>query len=247
MHSRENCCLTFTILSPLARSAMDEDFGYHVHEFLADYAWANDPFDPSAVLLNEDNLMFHGHKIILHKKLRTFFHTSRKYRLKAVNTTKWKEHLKRKWETADPNEVDICSYPPEDVEVERWGEALMKHANHLLQTAQTDARPFVADFGGGPDIRQTLRRFHEKRIYVKTEDQGRLEFGSIVVIFDDDEQFINYPFQSDLAGRAFPRVGHGFLFHLLPGARNSWTRYKSDGARWIHDDLSAHAYVRYLD
>ena len=34
-----------------ARSAMDEDFAYHVHEFLADYAWANDPFDPSAVSL----------------------------------------------------------------------------------------------------------------------------------------------------------------------------------------------------
>ena len=83
--------------------------------------------------------MFHGHKIVLHKKLRTFFRRRRKYRMKAVNTAKWKEHLKRKWETADPNEVDICSYPPEDVEVERWGDALMKHANHFLQTSQTDA------------------------------------------------------------------------------------------------------------
>ena len=200
-----------------ARSAMDEDFGYHVHEFLSDYAWSNDPFDPSAVLLNEDNLMFHGHKIVLHKKLRTFFHTSRKYRLKAVNTTKWKEHLKRKWETADPNEVDICSYPPEDVEVERWGEALMKHANHLLQSAQTDTQPFVADFGGGPDIRQTLRRFYENRIYVKTEDQGGLEFGSIVVIFDDDEQFINYPFQMTWLGEHSQESDMAF-YSTLPGA-----------------------------
>ena len=137
--------------------------------------------------------------------------------MKAVNTTKWKEHLKRKWETADPNEVDICSYPPEDVEVERWGEALMKHANHLLQTAQTDARPFVADFGGGPDIRQTLRRFYEKRIYVKTEDQGRLEFGSIVVIFDDDEQFINYPFQMTWLGEHSQESDMAF-YSTLPGA-----------------------------
>ena len=107
---------------------------YHVHEFLADYTWSNDPLDPSAVLLDEDNLLFHGHKIILHKKLRTLFPTSRKYRMKAVTSTKWKEHLKRTWDSANPDEVDICSYPPEDVEVEKWGTALIKHATHLLQT-----------------------------------------------------------------------------------------------------------------
>jgi hypothetical protein len=183
-----------------ARSAMDEDFAYHVHEFLADYAWANDPFDPSAVTLNEDNLMFFGHKIVLHKKLRSFFRMSGKYRMKAVNSAKWKEHLKRKWEAADPNTVDICSYPPEDVEVERWGEALMKHANHILQTILTHSEPFVADFGGGPDIREMIRKFYEKRIYVKTEDEGGLDFGSIVVVFDQDEHMESYPFQMTWLG-----------------------------------------------
>jgi hypothetical protein len=183
-----------------ARSAMDEDFAYHVHEFLSDYAWTNDPFDPSAVVLNEDNLMFFGHKIVLHKKLRTFFRNSAKYRMKAVNSAKWRDHLKRKWETADPSTVDICSYPPEDVEVERWGEALMKHANHVLQTAMTHSEPFVADFGGGPDIREMIRKAHEKRIYVKSEDEGGMNFGSIVVVFDTDERATNYPFEMTWLG-----------------------------------------------
>jgi hypothetical protein len=200
-----------------ARSAMDEDFAYHVHEFLSDYEWANDPLDPSAVILDEDNLMFHGHKIILHKKLRTLFHTPGKYRMKAVNTAKWKDHLRRKWETADPDEVDICSYPPEDVEVEKWGEALMKHANHVLQTAQTDAEPFVADFGGGPDIRETLRRFYEKRIYVKTQEQGGLEFGSVVVVFDEDEHYVKYPFQMTWLGEHSQESDMAF-YSTLPGA-----------------------------
>ncbi len=39
-----------------ARSAMDEDFAYHVHEFLSDYAWANDPLDPSSVLSGRRHL-----------------------------------------------------------------------------------------------------------------------------------------------------------------------------------------------
>ena len=200
-----------------ARSAMDEDFAYHVHEYFSEYEWSNDPFDPSSILLNEDALMFHGHKIVLHKKLRTLFRSNR-YRLKAVNSAKWKEHLKRKWETADPNEVDICSYPPEDVEVERWGTALMKHANHLLQTSQSDSEPFVADFGSGPDIRETLRRYYEKRIYVKTDEQGGMEFGSVVVIFDEDEDVFRYPFQMTWLGEHAQESDMAF-YSTLPGAQ----------------------------
>ncbi len=201
-----------------ARAAMDEDFAYHVHEFLCDYEWSNDPLDPAAVLLDEESLMFHGHKILLHKKLRTFFRGSRKYRMKAVNTTKWKEHLKRKWETANPDDVDICSYPPEDVEVERWGGTLTKHANHLLQSSQTDSEPFVADFGGGPDVRETLRRFHEKRIYVKKNEHGGMEFGSIVVIFDEDERFTNFPFQMTWLGEHSQESDMAF-YSTLPGSQ----------------------------
>ncbi len=200
-----------------ARSAMDEDFAYHVHEFLSEYSWANDPLDPSSVILDEDNLMFHGHKIVLHKKLRNFFPAPRKYRMKAVSTSKWKDHLKRKWETADPNEIDICSYPPEDVEVERWGTDLIRHANHLLQAALTEAEPFVADFGEGPDIRETLRRFYDKRIYVKTENRGGLDFGSVVVIFDEDEKNVEYPFQMTWLGEHSQESDMAF-YSTLPGA-----------------------------
>ena len=200
-----------------ARSAMDEDFAYHVHEYLSEYEWSNDPFDPSAVLLNEDNLMFHGHKIILHKKLRTLFQKPMKYRMKAVSSSRWKDHLRKKWETADPNEVDICSFPPEDVEVEKWGEALMKHANNILQTGRSDAQPFVADFGQGPDIREMLRRFHEQRIYVKTDDQGAMEFGSIIVVFDEDEDNIKYPFQMTWLGEHSQESDMAF-YSTLPGA-----------------------------
>ena len=200
-----------------ARSAMDEDFAYHVHEYLSEYAWANDPLDPSAVVLNEDNLMFHGHKILLHKKLRTFFSGAKKYRMKAVSSTKWKDHLKRNWQTADPGEIDICSYPPEDVEVERWGTALMKHANHVLQANRSDAEPFVADFGDGPDIRETLRRFYENRIYVKTEEPGGLDFGSVVIVFDEDERNVQYPFQMTWLGEHAQESDMAF-YSTLPGA-----------------------------
>ncbi len=183
-----------------ARSAMDEDFAYHVHEYLSDYKWANDPNDPSAVILNEDNLLLFGHKITLHKKLRNFFPMPRRYRMKAVNSSKWKDHLKRKWDEDNPGEVDICSYPPEDVAVEKWGETLMKHANHMLQTSRSNTEPFVADFGEGPDVRETLRRFYEQRLYVKTGSVGDIDFGAVVIIFDEDRDNQDYPFQMTWLG-----------------------------------------------
>lgn len=199
-----------------ARSAMDEDFAYHAHEFLSEYPWANDPFDPSAILLDEENLMFHGHKIVLHKKLRTLFRNSPRYRMRAVHSSRWKEHLKKKWDTADPSEVDICSYPPEDVKIEQWGESLMKHANHVLQASRTGAKPFTSDMGGGPDVRETLRRIFENRIYVKTEEQGGLEFGSVVVIFDEDERSVKYPFQMTWLGEHSQESDMAF-YSTLPG------------------------------
>jgi hypothetical protein len=199
-----------------ARSAMDEDFAYHVHEHLCEYRWTNDPSDPSAVILNEDNLLFHGHKIVLHKRLRSLFGSRHRHRMKAVTPSKWKEHLKTKWENADPEEVDICSYPPEDVAVESWADTLMKHANHILQASRTTSEPFVSDMCGGPDVRATLRRFHEDRIYIKVDEPGGYGFGSVVVVFEEDERTDRYPFQMTWLGEHAQESDMAF-YSTLPG------------------------------
>jgi hypothetical protein len=184
-----------------ARASMDEDFAFHVHEFLSDYEWENDRNDPATVQLDEDRLRYYGNTITLHKKLRSMFlGPNRQFRLNAINSRKWKEHLKQKWEDSDPDQVDICSYPPEDVEIEKWGEALAKHATNLMQASQSISEPFVSDVGAGIDLRETLRRFHENRIYVKTRDEGSLEFGSVVIIFDEDLEKEKFPFEMTWLG-----------------------------------------------
>lgn len=184
-----------------ARAAMDEDLAYHVHEFLSDYSWENDPNDPGAVQLDEDSLHYYGHTVTLHKKLRSLFKgPNRRYRLSAVNSRKWKDHLKQKWETSDPDKIDICSFPPEDVLIEKWGESLAKHATNLMQTSQSQTEPFVSDIGGGIDVRQTLRRFYENRIYIKSREEGTMEFGSVVVIFDEDPDRDKFPFEMTWLG-----------------------------------------------
>ncbi len=200
-----------------ARASMDEDLAYHAHEFLSGYAWENDPNDPAAVQLDEDSLHYYGHTITLHKRLRSLFKgPNRRYRLKAVNSRKWKDHLKEKWETSDPDEIDICSFPPEDVLIEKWGESLAKHATHLMQTSQSHTEPFVADIGGGVDVRETLRRFYENRIYVKSHEEGSLEFGSVVIIFDEDPGRDKFPFEMTWLGEHSQESGMAF-YSTPPG------------------------------
>jgi hypothetical protein len=180
--------------------------------------------------------------------------------LKAVGSAKWKDHLRKKWETAEPNEVDICSYPPEDVQVEKWGEALMKHANHVLQAGITESEPFIADFGRGPDIREMLRRFHENRIYVKKDEHGGLEFGSVVVVFAEDEDMVEYPFQmtwlgehsqesdmafystppgTDVVGPGISRMEHGGFVLSYPPMRmfDIWRDHHFDFIPTRHERL----------
>jgi len=184
-----------------ARAAMDEDLAYHAHELLSGYSWENDPNDPAAVQLDEDSLHYYGHTITLHKKLRSLFiGPNRRYRLKAVNSRKWKDHLKQKWENSDPDEIDICSFPPEDVLIEKWGESLAKHATSLMQTSLSHTEPFVSDIGGGVDVRETLRRFYENRVYIKSREEGSLEFGSVVIIFDEDPDRDKFPFEMTWLG-----------------------------------------------
>ena len=49
------------------------------------------------------------------------------------------------------------------------------------------------------------------------EEQGGLEFGSVVVIFDEDEKSVNYPFQMTWLGEHSQESDMAF-YSTLPGA-----------------------------
>lgn len=179
-----------------ARAALDEDFAFHVLEYLADYPWPNPAGDPKLLRIEPEQVFPSGRGIVLHRKLRGLFDLARHRRLRAVRGSAMKKKLKEQWAALDPGNRNICSYPPEDLVIERWGGSLMRHANHRLQTVRATAEPFVADFGDGPDLRATLRRAHERRLYVRTGETGDLEFGSLVIVFDPDEREARYPYEN---------------------------------------------------
>jgi hypothetical protein len=88
----------------------------------------------------------------------------------------------------------ICSYPPEDVVVEDWGRHLKKRALSVLSAESSHSEPFSTSMLDGIDLRETLLRHHEGRIWVRERGREPASAGSVVMIFDEDPGSSAYPY-----------------------------------------------------
>jgi hypothetical protein len=61
----------------------------------------------------------------------------------------------------------ICSYPPEDVVIEDYGRFLQQKAVSILAAERAHSEPFTTSMLDGIDIRETLHRWHEGRVWVR--------------------------------------------------------------------------------
>ena len=88
----------------------------------------------------------------------------------------------------------ICSYPPEDVVVEDWGHHLKQKAVSILSAESSHSEPFTTSMLDGIDLRETLLRLHEGRIWVRERGREAGSVGSVVIIFDDDHSGGDFPY-----------------------------------------------------
>jgi hypothetical protein len=88
----------------------------------------------------------------------------------------------------------ICSYPPEDIVVEDWGRHLKQRAVSVLSAERTHSEPFTTSMLDGIDMRETLLRLHEGRIWVREHGRDVGAAGSVVMIFDEDRTGTTYPY-----------------------------------------------------
>lgn len=91
----------------------------------------------------------------------------------------------KRWEESRP--TGQCSFPPEDVVIEAAGRRVQEVAASIVKAARRRTGPFVAGLQDGLDLRETLRHWHEGRVYVRDEGPGGAGVGSVVVIFDEDD------------------------------------------------------------
>jgi hypothetical protein len=109
--------------------------------------------------------------------------------------------VRRRPEPKDPAEWllafdgdSICSYPPEDIVIEDYGRFLQRKAVSNLAAETAHSEPFMTSMLDGLDLRETLLKWHEGRIYVRELGRAPGAAGSVVVIFDVDSDGTAFPY-----------------------------------------------------
>lgn len=155
----------------------------------------------------------------------------KKLSIKPDPTKLQKKKYKYRW-----NPHGFCSHLPEDRKIESFNKHVRSKALKLISEDLIKTEKFETSVKDGIDIRETLRNWHTKDIYIKELPPARGKIDTVVIIFDDDhddkytEQTVWYaeheeestltfyatdPF-SDLIGPGVARCVYGGLSLLFP-------------------------------
>jgi hypothetical protein len=164
-----------------ARGAVDDNFAYEVWERATEYPWQTESPGLPVLRLRGEDLYLDQKKIRFHRQLkslrRRLVPLPVKRRLKERFPGEWKEAFKGH---------SICSYQPEDIVIEGFGDYVKKRAYKEKAEEQARVVPFVSSMMDGVDIRETLRNLKEGAIYVRENMPLKGRVGSVVFIFDPD-------------------------------------------------------------
>jgi len=169
-------------LTVAARSIVDDNYAYEVWQMANRYPSQKDASDLlETVNLSGEEIWLNTKKLKLRRRL-----PRPKQRLVPRGL---KRRKKEKFEGEWARQTDgnaICSYPPEDLVIEDYGRFLKKKAKSMLSEERMRTEPFTTSVLDGIDLRETIRNWHEGKIYVRQLDRIAGEVGAAVVIFDED-------------------------------------------------------------
>ena len=131
------------------------------------------------------------------------------------------------------------SDPPEDLVIEEYGRFLKAKSKAMLSEERSRVEPFTTSILDGIDMRETIRNWHQGKIFVRQQDRISGEVGAVVVIFDEDVAdryrylttwlgehqnesdmafYSTYPFEN-IVGPGIGRAEYGGFLMTLPARR----------------------------
>lgn len=222
-------------LTLAARGIVDDNFAWEVWNLANRYP-AQQTSVPKMETLNlsASEIWLHTRKLKIRRRL-----PRPKQRLKpATLKSRKKEGQKGDWAKATTGNA-ICSYPPEDLAIEAYGRFLKSKAKSLLTDERDRNQPFTTSLLDGIDVRETIRNWHQRKIYVKETQRAAGDLGSLVVIFDEDRDdrygylttwlgehqnesdmayYSTHPFEH-MVGPGIGRAEYGGFLMTLPAGR----------------------------
>jgi hypothetical protein len=164
-----------------ARSIVDDNYGWEVWESANRYPAQQTKSDLPTVQLSGEEVHINTRRVRLRRRLPRFKQQLRpsglKKRPKEKTPGEWAQSL---------SGSSICSYPPEDLVVENYGRFLKQKAKSILSEERERVEPFTTSMMDGVDIRETIRNWHERKIYVRHQERTSGDVGSVVVVFEDE-------------------------------------------------------------
>jgi len=257
-------------LAVAARGIVDDNYAWDVWEAAGRYPAQREESDLPTARISGQEVWIDTRRIRLRRRLPN---TKQKLRPYGLRPRK-KEKTPGEW-ASQLNGGGICSYPPEDLVVEDYGRFLKKKGKSMLSEERTRVEPFTTSILDGIDMRETIRKWYEHRIYVRQFQKIHGEVGSIVVIFDEDRDnrysynttwlgenqnesdmafYSTFPFDN-LVGPGMGRAEYGGFLMSLPPRRmyDVWqdpdyefAESKSERLLLAALDYSTHRFVVYV-
>ena len=233
MVNRELAARIFDI-TVAARSVVDDNYAWEVWEAANRYPHQKEASDLPTVKISGEEVWLNTKMMRLRRRL-----PSSKRRLRPVGLKpRKKEKVPGEW-ASQLDGASICSYPPEDLVIEDYGRFLKKKGKSILSEERARSEPFTTSLLDGIDIRETIRNWHEGRIYVRNFQKLHGDVGAVIVIFDEDRDdrytymttwigehqnesdmafYSTYPFDH-LVGPGIGRGEYGGFLMSLPARR----------------------------
>ena len=256
-------------LTVAARALADDNYAWDVWEAASRYPPQQTESDLPTVRISGEEVWIDTRRIRLRRRL-----PSTKRRLRPVGLKpRKKEKFSGEW-ASQLNGSGICSYPPEDLVIEDYGRFLKKKGKSILSEERVRVEPFTTSVLDGIDLRETIRKWYEGRLYVRQFQKIQGEVGAVVVIFDEDRDnrytylttwlgenqnesdmafYSTFPFDN-LVGPGIGRAEYGGFLMTLPPRRmyDVWqdadyefAESKSERLLLAALDYSLHHYVVY--
>ncbi len=191
--SRELTASLFDIVVA-ARNVAGDNYGWEVWDLANRYPAQAGPSELETVNVSSEDVWIRSRRMKLRRRLprprQRLMPSSLKPRKKETRPGEWAEQLEGN---------AICSYPPEDIVIEDYGQYLKGKAKSILSEERLRVEPFLTSLLDGIDIRETIRNWHQGTIYVKNWRKIAGEVGAVVVSFDpahDDR----YPYMTTWLG-----------------------------------------------
>lgn len=161
-----------------AKGCVDHNYAYEVWALATEYQFRRNVDSLTELDLSIEDVWGRSQTIQFHLKMQN------PKGILANKKRRNKDRLKANF--YPPNRYNICSYPPEDVIIERFGEFLKKKGVLVVNEEAARTIPFNCSLEDGIDTRETIRHWHEKKLYVKARSKPAGGVGAVVVIFDQD-------------------------------------------------------------